>query len=146
MVVQIIRIQMGNSNDFIVAAPHTLCGFQTDFVRFLRRDLAHLKALMPVTRYIAACFPVPPLGCHHMLISSLGRTVNGGYIHLLSGFAIILNIAECRPQIFVQELFIGGFVGIVRIVDNFFQPVFDRPGPHIGKRAEHSLTRGSKIH
>lgn len=111
MVVQIIRIQKGGNNDFIIATPHTPCGFPTYFLRFLRRDLARLKTLIPVIRHIAARF----LGCHHVLIGSLSRAVNGGYIHLLIGLIVISCIPQGGIQIHIKIFFIGGFVGIARL-------------------------------
>ena len=77
------------------------------------------KTLIPVIGYIAAEFPVPPFGCHHTLVGSLLRTVDTRHIHCLVGLLVVLHITERRPQVLVQELFIGGFIGVLRIVDYF---------------------------
>ena len=119
MVVDVIGIEMGSNNYLVIITPHPFCRFQPDFVRFFWRDFAGYKTLIPVIGDIPAELAVPPFSCHHTLVGSLLRAVDTRYIHCLVGLLIVLDIAERRPQIFVQELFIGGLVGIFRIVDHF---------------------------
>ena len=119
MIVDIIGIEMGGNDYLVVCAPHSFCRFYTDTVRFSGSDFICYKTLIPVISNIAAKFPIPPFGCHHTLVGSLLRTVNARHIHCLVGLLVILHVTERRPQVLVQELFIGGFIGVLRIVDNF---------------------------
>ena len=70
MIMDIVCIKVSGNNNFVTLAPHTPCGFHTDFVCFLRCNLTRLKALIPVIRYIAACFAKAFFSYRHTLIGS----------------------------------------------------------------------------
>lgn len=89
MVVEIIGIEVGGNNNFIFLAPHTPCGFQTDFVRFFGCNFARPKALVAVIRHIAACFTEALFRCRHTLISSFSVAVDTADIHTLIGLFIV---------------------------------------------------------
>ena len=94
MVMDIICIKVCSNNNFVIPAPHTPCGFHTDFVRFLRCNLARLKALIPVIRYIAARFAKAFFRCRHTLICSFCIAVDTRHIHTLIRFLIICRILQ----------------------------------------------------
>ena len=119
MIVNVIRIKMGSNDNFISIAPHSTGSFQSYFVCFFGCNFSRHKTLIPVIGNIAAELSVPPLGCHHTLIGSLLRTVDTWHIHCLVGLLVVLHVTERRPQVLVQELFIGGFVRVLRIIDYF---------------------------
>ena len=119
MIVYIVGIEMGGNNYLVVCSPHSFCSFYTDTMRFSGCNFICRKTLIPVIGNIAAELSVSPLGCHHTLIGSLLRAVDTRHIHCLVGLLVVLHITERRPQVLVQELFIGGFIGVLRIVDNF---------------------------
>ena len=56
MIVEIICIEVGSNDCFIIRTPHTPCDFQSDLVCFFGRYFACLKTLIAVIRHIAACF------------------------------------------------------------------------------------------
>ena len=143
MVVKINCVQVGSNDYLIILAPHTPCGFQSDSVCFFGSNLAANKTLITVIGNISAELAVTLFGCHHTLIGSLLRAVDAGHIHCSVGLLIVLNIAERRIQILIQEFFIGGLIGIASIVDHFLQPVFDRPESG-GCHLRISSFRGSK--
>ena len=143
MIVQIICVQMGSHDYLIILAPHTPCGFQTDFVRFFGSNLAAYKTLITVIGNIPAKLAVTTLSSHHIFVSSFGRTVDAADIHLLICFIIVLNIAESIIQILIEIFLVGGLVRITGIVDDFFQLVFDWP-ESCCRHSRISSFRGSK--
>ena len=85
---------MCRHNYLIVIAPHTLGGFDTDTVRFLRRNLACLKALITVIRYVSTKFTETPLCGHHLFVGSFLRAVDSADIHRLVCLVAVLNVIE----------------------------------------------------
>ena len=94
MVMDIICIKVCGNNNFVIPVPHTPCGFYPDFMCFLRCNLTRLKALIPVIRYIAACFAKAFFRCRHTLICSFCIAVDTRHIHTLIRFLIICRILQ----------------------------------------------------
>ena len=85
---------MRRHDNLIIIAPHTLGGFNSDSVCFFGRDLACLKALITVIRYVSAEFTETPFCDHHLLIGSFLRAVDSADIHRLICLVAVLNVIE----------------------------------------------------
>ena len=120
MVVQRIGVQMGSDYDLVILSPHLLRRFHSNFVRFLRCDLAGFEALVPMVSHIPSHLPKLLLGGDHCSVGVMLGAVDGADIHFLVGLFIVLRITQCPVQIIVQILLVGGFVRVFRIVDDIF--------------------------
>ena len=124
-VVMLIKVRCNNYLIFIT--PHPFSCFNSYAVTFFRCYFIFFEALKTVISHITAKLSVMKLGCHHMLIGSLYGTVNCRHIKLLIGFLLVLGILQGLVQIFIEILFINGFIGIFSILNNLFKSALYGP-------------------
>ena len=127
MVVQRICVQMGSDYDLVILSPHLLRRFHSNFVRFLRCDLAGFEALVPMVSHIPSHLPKLLLGGDHCSVGVMLGAVDGADKHFLVGLFIVLCVAQRPVQIIVQILLVGSFIRVFRIVDDIFQTTLYGP-------------------
>ena len=114
----ILSIEVKNELDeFVITNSEnsfTVNGLE-DYPIYSSRITSIVSAISDVTAKLSIAL----FSGHHTLIRSLLRTVNSRNVHCLVGLFIVFRITECRIQIFIQVFFIGCFIGVVSIVNNF---------------------------
>ena len=87
--------------------------------RIFARITPKEKALITVISDIFATLTETALNSNHFVLGVMLGTVNARHIHRLVGLFIVFNVTARRIKILIQVSFVGCFVRVISVVDNF---------------------------
>lgn len=85
---------MSGNNDLKTVSPHLLCQFYTDLMAQFRGNFTGPETLVAVPGDILILLSVPLFGQNYLPQGRFPKTVDGGDIGAVCGFARVLDVRE----------------------------------------------------